>query len=140
MRFLHRILTILILALFLSSNSIAHEVRSGPNGGPVIDLDDIHLELVMKSQKIELYVTDATGDPVDVSGGSAKAIILAGTKKHTTTLAPVADSVLGSSFSVPDPGPYTVVVIVTLQGVKPVQGRFKLNELLSLRSLQIVKA
>ena len=75
-----------------------------------------------------------------MADGGAKVIILAGTKKLTTTLEPVADSVLGTTFSVADSGPYTVVVVVTLKDRKPVQGRFKLNELLSLRTLQIAKA
>lgn len=139
MPFIYRFMTMLVISLSLSVDSIAHEVKVGPNGGPITDLGELHLELVMKSQKIDLFVTDADGDPVDVSNGSASVIILAGTKKHTTTLEAVADNVLGNTYAVTDPGPYTVVVIVTLQGKKPAQGRFKLDELLSLRSLQTVK-
>ncbi len=140
MPFFYRFISMLVITVSLSCNSIAHEVKAGPNGGPITDLGELHLELVMKSQKIELYVTDANGDPVDVADGGAKVIILAGTKKLTTTLEPVADSVLGTTFSVADSGPYTVVVVVALKDRKPVQGRFKLNELLSLRTLQIAKA
>lgn len=121
--------TAFALILGLSTYPIAHEVNVGPNGGPLTDLGEFHLELVMTSEKIDLFVTDATGSPVDVIEGSANAIILAGTKKHSTKLIPTADSVLGNTFSVPDTGPYTVVVIVTLPGKKPFQGRFKVNTL-----------
>lgn len=126
----------LAFVVFLASNAVAHEVKAGPNGGPITDLGEIHLELVMKAQKIDLFVTDAKGDPVDVSEASANLIILAGTKKHATKLAPVADSVLGNTFAVPDPGPYTVVAIVTIPGKKPYQGRFKISALLAFQKTQ----
>lgn len=133
---LNRVVIALSLAAFLTVNSVAHEVKVGPNGGPVTDLGALHLELIMKTEKIDLFVTDAKGDPVDVSNASANVIILAGTKKHVTKLAPVADSVLGNTFSVPDPGPYTVVVIVTIPGKKAYQGRFKVSALLALQTMQ----
>lgn len=119
----------LALILGLSAYAIAHEEKAGPNGGPLADLGEIHLELVMTSEQIDLFVTDAAGDPVDVSDGSAKLIILAGTKKHSTQLLPTRDSVLGATFSVPDAGPYTIVAVVKLAGKKPFQSRFKVNTL-----------
>ncbi len=117
------------LILGLSAYAIAHEQEVGPNGGLLADLGEIHLELVMTSEQIDLFVTDAASEPVDVSDGSANLIILAGTKKHSTQLLPTSNSVLGATFSVPDAGPYTVVAVVKLAGKKPFQNRFKVNSL-----------
>lgn len=128
---LNRIIASLILITSLTVGASAHEVKAGPNGGPLTDLGDVHLELVMKADKINLFVTDAAGDAIDVSAASANLIILAGTKKHTVKLNPVADSVLGDSFAIPDAGPYTVIAIVSIPGKKPVQGRFKVSALLA---------
>lgn len=128
---LNHIIASLILITSLTVGASAHEVKAGPNGGPLTDLGDVHLELVMKADKINLFVTDAAGDAVDVSAASANLIILAGTKKHTVKLNPVADSVLGDSFAIPDAGPYTVIAIVSIPGKKPVQGRFKVSALLA---------
>jgi len=128
---LNRIIASLILITSLTVGASAHEVKAGPNGGPLTALGDVHLELVMKADKINLFVTDAAGDAIDVSAASANLIILAGTKKHTVKLNPVADSVLGDSFAIPDAGPYTVIAIVSIPGKKPVQGRFKVSALLA---------
>jgi len=117
----------LTLMLGLSAYAIAHEEEVGPNGGLLTDLGEIHLELVMTSEQIDLFVTDAESDPVDVSEGSANLIILAGTKKHSTQLLPTEHSVLGATFSIPDDGPYTVVAVVKLAGKKPFQSRFKVK-------------
>lgn len=127
----NKLILAFIVLISWSFNVFAHEVKAGPNGGPITDLGEIHLELVMKADKIDLFVTDAKGDPVNVAGSSANVIILAGTKKHSAKLTPVADSILGSSFSITDAGPYTVVVIVSIPGKKPYQGRFKVAELIA---------
>lgn len=128
---LKRVIVSFVLMVGFAHSVNAHEVKAGPNGGPLTDLGEIHLELVMKVDKIDLFVTDAEGAPVDVSSASANLIILAGTKKHVVKLGPVADSKLGESFSIPDPGPYTVVAIVVFPGKKPFQGRFTLPGLLA---------
>ena len=128
---LKRFIVSLVLMMGIAHNTGAHEVKAGPNGGPLVDLGEIHLELVMKANKIDLFVTDAEGATVDVSSASANLIILAGTKKHVVKLGPVADSILGESFSIPDAGPYTVVAVVIIPGKKPFQGRFTLPELLA---------
>lgn len=125
----HKFIAAFTLILGLSAYAIAHDVEVGPNGGPLADLGEIHLELVMTSKNIDLFVTDSAGDPVDVSDGRANLIILAGTKKHSTQLLPTRDSVLGATFSIPDAGPYTVVAVVMLTGKKPFQNRFKVNSL-----------
>ena len=123
----HKFVAAFILILGLSAYAIAHEEEVGPNGGLLTDLGDIHLELLMTSEQIDLFVTDAASDPVDVSEGSANLIILAGTKKHSIQLLPTEDSVLGATFSVPGAGPYTVVAVVKLAGNKSFQSRFKVK-------------
>ena len=123
----HKFVAAFVLILGLSAYAIAHEEEVGPNGGLLTDLGDIHLELLMTSEQIDLFVTDAASDPVDVSEGSANLIILAGTKKHSIQLLPTEDSVLGATFSVPDAGPYTVVAVVKLAGNKSFQSRFKVK-------------
>lgn len=128
---LHRIIASLIVMASLTVAVSAHEVKAGPNGGPLTDLGDVHLELVMKTNMISLFVTDAAGAAVDVSAASASLIILAGTKKHAVKLNPVADNVLGDSFAIPDAGPYTVIAIVSIPGKKPLQGRFEVSALLA---------
>lgn len=130
-RNLRRLATSLVLLFGFAGVGSAHEVQAGPNGGPLADLGEIHLELVMTAEKIDLFVTDAKGDPVDVSAASANLIILAGTKKHSVKLEPVAHSILGEGFAMPDLGPYTVIAIVMIPGKKPFKGRFTLPELLA---------
>lgn len=126
------------IALSIAS-AHAHEVVSGPNGGPIVDLGSHHLELVARNGHIELFVTDAKGAPVNVANASANLVILAGTKKLTATLAPdgarAENGILAADLALSDRGPYTIVAVVTLSSAKPLQGKFKIEKPLASLAL-----
>jgi len=126
---LNGFVSIIIMALF-SIAAMAHEQDSGPNGGAFTDIGSHHLELVLTKDKLKLFVTGSDESPVDVSGATGNAIILAGTKKSTAKLSPSSGHIMEGAVAIAEAGPYTVVIIVKLASGEGLQAKFKVNELL----------
>ncbi|MDP2371691.1 hypothetical protein [Rhodoferax sp.] len=120
----------LIAALVLAATgtAFAAEDHSHPTkplqGGVVVVVKDIEYELVAKPDALQLHLRDH-GKPVDVSKGSAKLTLLAGTEKQEVELKPAGDKLEAKgSFKV---GANTkVVAIVSLAG-KSSTARFVLK-------------
>ena len=127
-RCLLAIISVLSVVLLIpATDALAHEVEAGPNGGPVVDARDHHIELVLKADSVTVYVTRDDA-PVDLEGASGRAIVLAGKKQSKLTLTPSTDA-LSSAADISVDGPLTVVVTVNLASEAPLQARFKLDAL-----------
>ena len=57
------------LSFLLAASPIAaHEVKSGPNGGRVVEAGDFHVEMVAKNNTIDVFLTDHNDKAVAATG------------------------------------------------------------------------
>lgn len=119
--------TILITAALAYTPAFAageHD-HSPQHGGIVAEVKDMDIELVAKSDLIQLYVRDH-GKTAKLEGGKAKVTLLSGSDKSDVEL-----PVQGDKFEAK--GNFTVatgtkaVAIVTLAGKPPVTARFAIK-------------
>ena len=57
-----------VSALILALPALGHDVAKGPNGGRVVQAGDYHVELVARSNVIEVFLTDTGDKPVPPAG------------------------------------------------------------------------
>lgn len=101
------LLTIIVATVLHSVPALAHQPRSGPNGGDLVDAGgSYHIEVVGKATTLEVYVTDAVDKPLPATEFKALAIIVIDGKTQRITLEPVAD---GSKLAGTSPIPITRV-------------------------------
>ena len=94
----------LIAALLLATlPAAAHEVSKGPNGGRVVEAGPYHVELVVETKAVAVYVSDAKEKPVPAAGFKGLAILTVSGKAQRIELAP-QDNRLGgvSPVAIPD--------------------------------------
>lgn len=102
----------------------AHEPRRGPNGGQKVDMGTNHAELLAAGNTLRLFLFDGADQPIPAAGVTAQAVVLAGGRQATVTLAPADDNALaGTGDFLAAPG-MRAVVTLTLPGQRPVQARF----------------
>jgi len=102
----------------------AHEPRRGPNGGQKVDIGSNHAELVAEGNTLRLFLFDGADRAIPATGATAQAIILAGGRQTTITLAPTADNVLAGTGDFMASRGMRAVVTLTLPGHRPAQARF----------------
>lgn len=85
-----RLAAALMVLLACFAPAFAHEPRTGPNGGQLVDAGSAwHTELVTDgSTKVVLFLYDPNDKPVDAAGFTANAILLIDGKPHRFTLQP----------------------------------------------------
>lgn len=94
------------------------------HGGTVVVVKDIEFELVAKPDALQLHLRDH-GKPVNVSQGSAKLTLLAGTDKQEVELKPIGDKLEAKgSFKV---AANTKVIAIVSLGGKSSTARFVLK-------------
>ena len=121
----------LIAALALATTATAFAAENHghdpkpQHGGVLVVVKDIEYELVARPDSLQLHLRDH-GKPIDVSKGSAKLTLLAGTDKQQVELKPAGDKLEAKgNFKV---APNTkVVAIVSLAG-KSSTARFVLKQ------------
>jgi hypothetical protein len=80
---------LLIGALLTATGSAwAHDVK-GRNGGRISDAGAYHVEMVVKSDTVDVFISDQSEKPVAASGFKGTAILVAGGKSQRVALAPV---------------------------------------------------
>jgi len=115
---------ILTATLIFIGPALAHEVQKGPNGGPVVDAGDYHVELVAKESAVDVFITDSKDQPAP-SGFKGLAILLVDGKQQRIPLESAAPGRLtGKTTGVKPAQPKGVVQLTTPQG-STVQARFK---------------
>ncbi len=100
-----RILLIFALATAVAFPVLAHEPRSGPNGGRLVDAGDkMHVELVANgAPEISVYLFDANDQPVPAAGFSGQAILLIDGVTLRIPLEPVEASRMAGNAAAPVP-------------------------------------
>jgi hypothetical protein len=105
----------------------AHEVEKGPNGGRVVEAGPHHVELVVKENAVNVFVTDATEKSVSIDGFKGVAIFTIGGKAQRITLEPKEGIRLSGTSSVGLPAEPAGVVQITVSRRKNCAGSFPLS-------------
>ena len=111
-----------LLAAALASSAIAQ--ARGPNGGQTTVADGHPIEFVSRDKEITFFVIGEDGKPLDTKGLSARAVVQAGGKTETVTLAPAAPNKLTGALAAPLPTGSKVVLTSKIHG-HSVQARFE---------------
>ncbi|MDB5572792.1 MAG: uncharacterized protein JWN93_3975 [Hyphomicrobiales bacterium] len=115
--------TLPLFALFLlAAPAQAHEAK-GPHGGRQVDAGQMHVEMVANGAVIDVYVSDAKGEPVDASGYKGLAILVVAGKPLRVPLASAGKDRLTGTAPV-DVGRPKGAVQITSGGGATVQGKF----------------
>ena len=114
---------LLIGALLISSGSAwAHDVK-GKHGGRITDAGAYHVEMVVKSDTVDVFISDQSEKPVAASGFKGTAILVAGGKSQRVVLAPVDGARLSGNATALPNQPKGVVQLTGPDG-KTVQAKF----------------
>lgn len=114
---------LLIGALLTSTGSAwAHDVRAR-NGGRITDAGAYHIEMVVKSDTVDVFLSDQSEKPVAASGFKGTAILLAGGKSQRVVLTPVDGTRLSGSATALPNQPKGVVQLTGPDG-KTIQAKF----------------
>jgi hypothetical protein len=104
--------------------AVAHEVEKGPNGGRVVEAGAHHVELVVKENTVNVFVTEASEKPVSINGFKGVAIFTISGKAQRITLEPKEGTRLSGTSPVALPAEPGGVVQITAPDGKTAQGRF----------------
>jgi hypothetical protein len=102
----------------------AHEIEKGPNGGRVVEAGANHVELVVKDNAVNVFVTDASEKPVSINGFKGVAIFTISGKAQRIMLEPKEGTRLSGTSPVALPAEPAGVVQITAPDGKTAQGRF----------------
>jgi hypothetical protein len=118
--------TFVLIAMLLSAiPTFAHEVLKGPTGGQVADAGEYHVEVLAKSNLIEVFLSDASDKPLAATGFKGLAILLIDGKQQRVALDPAGpDRLSGKATGHASPVVKGVVQLTTPKG-NSVQARFK---------------
>lgn len=117
----------LAAALLLAPVTALAHGEDGRHGGTLVDAPPYHLELVAKGKELMLHVMDDKMAPVDVTGATASATVLAGGKSEKVELKPAGAAALAGQAGTELGHGAKVVASITLKGAKPVQARFEVG-------------
>lgn len=113
----------LAVALSTAFSAMAHDA-TGPHGGRITDADKYHLELVTKSDVVEIFVSDANERPVASTGFSGVALLVSDGKSQRIILAPAdGDRLVGKLPQVFSSEPKGIVQLTAPDG-KTSQAKF----------------
>ena len=115
---------LLIGTLLTSAGSAWAHDEKGPNGGRVADAVPYHVEIVVKSDIVDVFISDANEKPVAASGFKGTAILVAGGKSQRVVLAPVDGNRLSGNATATLPNQPKGVVQLTAPDGKTAQAKF----------------
>ena len=116
---------LMIAAIFSAVPAYAHEVEKGPNGGRIADAGEFHVEVVAKSNVIEVFLSDSSDKPLAPAGFKGIAILLIDGKQQRIALDQAGvDRLTGKTTGTPSADVKGVVQLTTPKGTS-VQARFK---------------
>jgi hypothetical protein len=98
--------------------------EAGPHGGPMEEVDPLHVELVAADGQLTIYVYDHSEKPVDASKAVASATVLVDKKPLRVALASAGSNVLKGTGAFKKGGDLVVVVSITMPQQPAVQARF----------------
>jgi len=115
--------TLLSTFLLASLPAAAHEVLKGPHGGRVVEAGTHHIELVVNSMTVDVFVTDANDKVIPIAGYKGIAILTVGGRAQRIDLTAKDDRLSGTSPIALPEQPNGVVQLTTPDG-KTSQGRY----------------
>jgi hypothetical protein len=98
-----------------------------PHGGQIRMAGPYHLELVVGQNELTVYVTDHADQPIDTTGGSAKAIITTGKTRYVVVLASGGDNVLKGNGEFKLGKSNTISLMVALPDRDPERAKFMIK-------------
>jgi hypothetical protein len=112
--------------LALPSLALAHGPSRGPNGGQMQDIGTYHGELLAQDGRLTFFLYDSNDRPLPATGATATAIVLAGGRQQTLTLAPRPDgtALVASGDFRAEPSLRVVVQLVPAAGQPRIQARY----------------
>ena len=113
-----------VTALILALPALGHDMAKGPNGGRVAQAGDYHVELVARSNVIEVFLTDTGDKPVPPAGFNGVAILLVAGKSARIVLEPAGDTRLSGKAANDLPAQPKGVVQITAPNGKTAQAKF----------------
>jgi hypothetical protein len=114
---------LLIGALLISSGAAwTHDVK-GKHGGRIIDAGAYHVEMVVKSDTVDVFISDQGEKPVAASGFKGTVILVADGKSQRVVLAPVDGAKLSGNATSLEDQPKAVVQLTAPDG-KTIQAKF----------------
>ena len=115
---------LLIGALLISAGSARAHGDKGSNGGQITEVGAYHVEMVVKSDIVDVFISDANEKPVAASGFKGTAILVAGGKSQRIILAPVDSKRLSGNATTALPDQPKGVVQLTGPDGKTIQAKF----------------
>ncbi|MBR1266343.1 hypothetical protein JQ629_02365 [Bradyrhizobium sp. AUGA SZCCT0222] len=112
-----------VAVLAWSASASAHD-HKGMNGGSVAEAGSYHVELVSKSDRLEIFVSDENQKSIPATGFKAIAILVVGGKSQRILLEPAGSALLSGTASVALPPQPKGVVQLTGPDGKTVQAKF----------------
>jgi hypothetical protein len=98
---------------------------TGANGGDIVDVDGGHIELVVKSTELLLYITDFKDAPLSTVGLTARAIVQDGSSQAVLPLSAREPNLLVAPLAAPLAKDAKIAISTTLaKDGKPAQARF----------------
>jgi hypothetical protein len=114
----------LCCVLLLASPALAHETK-GPNGGAVVDAGAFHIEMAVKGQTVDVFVTDALEKPVTTEGAKGTAVIIVDGKPARVTLTSVSGNRLSGVATAPLTSAPKGAVQIQMPNGTSLQGKFQ---------------
>ncbi len=114
---------LLIGALLTSGSALAHDAK-GKNGGRIADAGSYHVEMVVKSETVEVFISDEGDKPISASGFKGAAILVAAGKSQRVVLAPADGTRLSGSATASLPNQPKGVVQLTGPDGRTSQAKF----------------
>ena len=117
--------TFLLAAIFLVGPVAvsAHDAK-GPNGGQMTEAGSYHIEMVMKSDAVDVFISDTNEKPIASSGFKGIAILLVEGRSQRIVLEPAdASRLTGKAPALPSSQPKGVVQLTVPDGTT-VQAKF----------------
>lgn len=115
-----------IAFLALTLPALAHQPRTGPHGGPMVDAGSYHVEVVTQEKAIEVFVSDLADKPLSAAGFKALAILAVEGKALRVSLEPAGDgSRLAGAAETVLPKPIKGAVQLTAPDGKTATASFK---------------
>lgn len=117
----------LITALVLAMPAIAQHAHKdkGPTGGQMLDVADVHAELIVKGNAVTFNIFDKDGKPVGTKEFSGAVLVGVGADRENVKLEPSGENALKAELKKQvGPGATINVILKTASG-KSGQARFK---------------
>jgi len=114
----------LLLTAAAPTRVLAHDGESGPNGGPMLEVADHHVELTANGTDLTLHLMDGAHAPVPSKGASGRAVVLEGSQQASLTLSAAEPNRLSGTLAKPLSSGARVVVTARLADGRNLTARF----------------